>query len=176
MDNDLNMEIVKRGPGRPSNAEKTGDKMSSLARAEARLRDIRGNMPSGGDNRDRFWAPEPPPGWDYQWKRLTIYNQEDPSYQVELVRNGWEPVPLSRHPEMMPKGWSGQTIDVDGQRLMERPKVLTDEARIRENRSAREAVLTKEAQLRATRDGDLGRREVQRFSKSRESIPIPDEA
>lgn len=176
-------EIIKRGPGRPpkegysmSSTASADPKAASLARAEARLREIRGNMPEGGDNRDRFYAPPPPPGFDYQWKRKTIYNQEDPAYQVELIRNGWEPVPLSRHPEMMPKGWTGQTIEIDGQCLMERPKVLTDEARLREDRAAREAVLTKEAQLRATRDGDLGRREVQRFSKSRSAIQIPDEA
>jgi len=150
------------------------DKSASLARAEARLREIRKGMPEGGDNRDKFWAPSPPDGFDYQWRRRTIYNQEDPSYQVELIRQGWEPVPLSRHPEMMPRGWKGETIEVEGQVLMERPMVLTQEARLRENRAAREAVLTKEAQLRATRKGDLGERRVTDFSKSREAIAIPD--
>jgi hypothetical protein len=146
------------------------------ARAKARLAEIRGNLPEGGADRDKFWAPEPPDGWDYQWKMRTIYNQENPAYQVELIRNGWEPVPLTRHPEMMPKGWSGKTIEIEGLVLMERPKVLTDEARARESRAAFEAVRTKEQQLSATRDGDLGKRQVLGFSKTREAIQIPDDA
>ena len=144
-------------------------------RAAIRLAEIRGSLPEGGDNRDKFWAPRPPDHYDYQWKRRTIYNQEDPSYQVELARNGWEPVPLNRHPDMMPKGWPGNVIEIEGLVLMERPLVLTIEARQREGRSAREAVATKEAQLGASRTGDLGRREVQRFSKTREAIVIPEE-
>lgn len=95
------------------------------------------------------------------------------SYQVELARNGWEPVPLSRHPELMPAGWTGETIEIEGLLLMERPKVFTDEAREQDARAAREAVLTKEAQLRDGRSNDLGPREVQRFSKSRSPIAVP---
>lgn len=148
---------------------------TSQERAARRLAEIRNGMPEGGDNRDKFWAPNPPAGFDYQWKRRTIYNQEDPSYQVELIRNGWEPVPLDRHPEMMPKGWSAKTIEIDGLVLMERPMVLTDEARAREKANARESVVTKEMQLKSTREGDLGRREVQKFSKTREAIAIPQE-
>ncbi len=147
----------------------------SASRAARRLKEIREGLPEGGENRDKYWAPEPPTGWDYQWKRRTIYNQEDPAYQVELMRNGWEAVPLDRHPEMMPKGWAGKTIEVDGLVLMERPKVLTDEARTRESRAAVEAVRTKEQQLSSTRDGDLGRRRVLGFSNTIEAISIPDE-
>lgn len=145
------------------------------ARAEARLQELRGQLPSGGADRDKFWAPDAPDGWSYEWKRRTIYNKEDPSYAVELLRQGWEPVPLSRHPEMMPRGWNGTTIEVEGLVLMERPKVLTEQARARDARNARDHVRTKEQQLRATRDGDLGERQVHRFSKTREAIPIPDE-
>jgi len=146
----------------------------AAARAEARIREIRGQMPDGGETRDKFWAPPAPDGWDYQWKRRSVYNQEDPAYQVELARQGWEAVPLSRHSEMMPKGWSGQTIEVEGMTLMERPMIFTKEARMREDRAAREAVITKEAQLRSSRKGDLGNREVLAFNKSREAIAIPD--
>lgn len=150
----------------PSTAE-------SLARAERRLSEIRGTMPEGGETRDKFWAPAPPPGFDYQWRRRTIYGQEDPAYQVELTRQGWEPVPLDRHPQMMPKGWSGRSIEVEGMILMERPKILTDEARERERRAALEAVLTKELQLSSTKEGDLGRRQVLGLSKTREPMAIP---
>jgi len=147
---------------------------SSLARAEARIRELREGGTSPGQARDRFWAPQPPDGWDYQWKMKLLMGEEQHAYAVELARNGWEPVPLSRHPDLMPVGWSGTTIEVDGLILMERPKIFTDEARAEEQRAAREAVLTKEAQLRDGRAGDLGPREVHRFSKSRGAIAIPD--
>jgi hypothetical protein len=100
-------------------------------------------------------------------------NEEQHHYIVELSRNGWEPVPLARHPEMMPQGWKGETIEVEGLMLMERPSVLTDEDRAEEVRLAREAVYTKEQQLRSGRDGDLGRRQVLNHSKSRSPIDVP---
>ena len=95
------------------------------------------------------------------------------SSDLELARNGWEAVPLNRHPDMMPHGWKGETIEVEGLVLMERPSVLTQEDRAMEARNAREAVAIKEAQLREGRSGDLGKREVQRFSKSTSPINIP---
>lgn len=156
-------------------AAKVDVKTSSLARAEARLREIRENIPDGGALRDKFWAPQAPEGWTYEWKVRTVMNEEMSSYIVELARNGWEAVPLSRYPEMMPSGWSGQTIEVEGLVLMERPSVLTEEDRAIEARNAREAVMTKEAQLRSGRGDDLGRREVHRLSKSRGPIDIPTE-
>ena len=149
------------------------EKKASLARAEARLREIRDSIPEGGALRDKFWAPEAPAGWTYEWKVRTVMNEEQSSYIVELARNGWEAVPLNRHPDMMPHGWKGETIEVEGLVLMERPAILTQEDRAMEARNAREAVAIKEAQLREGRSGDLGKREVQRFSKSTSPINIP---
>lgn len=164
---------VTRQAGQGAPVNKDDEKTSSLARAEARLREIRDNLPEGGALRDKFWAPQAPVGWTYEWKVRTVMNEEMSSYIVELARNGWEAVPLSRHPEMMPQGWKGETIEVEGLVLMERPSVLTEEDRAIEARNAREAVLTKENQLRSGRGDDLGRREVHRFSKSRGPIDIP---
>jgi hypothetical protein len=164
---------VARQAGQGAPVTKDDEKTSSLARAEARLREIRDNLPEGGALRDKFWAPPAPAGWTYEWKVRTVMNEEMSSYIVELARNGWEAVPLSRHPEMMPQGWQGNTIEVEGLVLMERPSVLTEEDRAIEARNAREAVLTKENQLRSGRGDDLGRREVHRFSKSRGPIEIP---
>ena len=123
------LEITKRGPGRPRNPVVEGMADSgvddSKARAEARLREIRGQANAGVGDRDKFWAPQAPDGWSYEWKTKTVLGQENPSYQVELMRQGWEAVPLSRHPDMMPAGWRGEFIEVEGQVLMERPAVLT---------------------------------------------------
>lgn len=151
--------------------------LDSRARAEARIRQLRGNpdLQDGGGERDKYWAPAAPEGWDYQWKLRSVMGQEDVDRIRQVELSGWEPVPLSRHPDLMPKGWKGETIEVGGLVLMERPKMFTDEARAEEARAAREAVLTREAQMREGRSGDLGRREVQRFSKSRGPIDVPNE-
>ena len=150
--------------------------MDSRSRAEARIRAIRSNPDlANGTERDKYWAPPPPDGWDYQWKLKSVMNQDDIDRIRQNEMNGWEPVPLSRHPELMPRGWKGETIEVGGLVLMERPMMFTQEAREEERRAAREAVLTKEAQMREGRSGDLGRREVNRFSKTRAPIDVPNE-
>ena len=114
----------------------------SKARAEARIRQIRGNPDlNGGAERDKYWAPPPPDGFDYQWKLKSVMNQDDIDRIRQNELNGWEAVPLSRHPELMPRGWRGQTIEVGGLVLMERPKIFTDEAREEERRAARDAVM-----------------------------------
>ena len=158
----------------PVKKEPQDSKAASIARAEARIRALREGGIDTTSTRDRFWAPPAPDGWDYQWKMKLLMGEEQHAYLVEVARQGWEPVPLSRHPDLMPAGWQGDIIEVDGLVLMERPKVFTEEARAEEMRAAREAVLTKEAQLRDGRAGDLGPREVHRLSKSRSAIAIPD--
>lgn len=154
---------------RPASSE------DSRARAEARIRAIRGNPDLAGGERDKYWAPPPPDGWDYQWKLKSVLNQDDVDRIRQNELNGWEAVPLSRHPELMPRGWQGNTIEVGGLVLMERPLIFTEEAKAEERRMAREAVLMKEAQMREGRAGDLGRREVNRFSKTRAPIDVPNE-
>jgi hypothetical protein len=145
-------------------------------RAEARIREIRGNpdLIDGGGERDKYWAPPPPDGWDYQWKLKAVVGQDDLEAIRRVEMAGWTPVPLSRHPELMPRDWKGDTIDVGGLLLMERPKLFTDQAREEERRAAREAVYMKEAAMKAGRDGDLGKRQVNRFSKSHSAIAVPD--
>jgi hypothetical protein len=156
-------------------SEPDGKVLDSKARAEARVRALRNNPDlAQGSERDKYWAPPAPDGWDYQWKLKSVLNQDDIDRIRQNELNGWEEVPLDRHPELMPRGWKGNTIEVGGLVLMERPKVFTDEARAEERRAAREAVVTKEAQMREGRANDLGRREVNRFSKTRGPIDVPE--
>lgn len=118
-----------------------------------------------------------PPGWSYEWKRKTVMGMEDPAYQVQLSRMGWEPVPASRHPSYMPVGNSYNTIERKGMILMERPMELTEEARSIEARRARDRVRQKEAQLNSAPDGQFSRNHPQaqaKISKSYEAIPIPE--
>lgn len=146
------------------------------ARAAKRAAEIRGHRDEMSlDETDRFKvnASEIPAGWAYEWKRKSVYGKEDPAYEVELSRGGWEPVPASRHASMMPKG-KFETIERDGMILMERPKELSDDARAAELRRARIQVRSKEQQLTSSPDGTF-ERERPLVKKSYESMPIPKE-
>ena len=97
-------------------------------------------------------------------------------HEVELARQGWEAVPASRHPQMMPKG-NWQTIDRDGMVLMERPKVLTDDIHKENLRKARLQVRAKEAQLNQAPEGTFERDDPRvrpSIKKSFEAMPITE--
>ena len=105
-------------------------------RAAKRVAEIRAHRAGLDlDNTDQYFI-DPymvPEGWSYEWKRKTIYNQEDPSYQVRLADAGWTPVPATRdarHKAMMPTG-NYATIERDGMILMERPAEISSSAKQR---------------------------------------------
>ena len=79
---------------------------------------------------------------------------------------------------MMPENYPGSTIVRDGQMLMERPKEITDEAKAKDYRNAREQVRAKETQLSGTPAGTFERDNkgapMASVKKSYESIPIPE--
>ena len=108
------------------------DPNDPMERARRRAAELRshGSFDAGSD-KFAFDLSIIPPGWSYEWKRVTVMGASDPSYQVNLAQRGWEAVPASRHPEMMPLGYECGTIDRDGMRLMERPAIITEEARDR---------------------------------------------
>ena len=167
---------VERPPLRPEMRD------DPLARARARAAQIRENLGGAGldegDDRFRVRQDTVPEGWMYEWKRRTVFNQPDPAYEVELSRKGWEPVPASRHPEMMPVGKNYNTIERDGMILMERPRELTDEARDVELRKARAQVRQKEQQLSTAPDGTMTRDHAKvrpNISKGYEPIPVPND-
>jgi hypothetical protein len=145
------------------------------ARRAAELRNHIGNMDEGSD--DFFVPPEYiPDGWSYEWKRKTTVGMEDPAYQVQLARMGWEAVPASRHPSMMPSDNRYQLIERKGMVLMERPVEITDEAKSIEYRKARNQVRQKEEQLGTAPDGTLTRDHAKakpKIAKSYDAIAIP---
>ena len=149
-----------------------------LARARKRSEQLRGHQRDMDEGHDEFYIPKDvvPDGWTYEWKRRLLLGQEDPSYQVALAQQGWDPVPARRHPEMMPTNWKGETIERKGLILMERPTDIVDEARRIEYMRARKQVRDKEAQLSGTPEGTMTRDHAQtrpKISKSFESMPIP---
>ena len=149
------------------------DRRASLSRAEARLKEIE-KLNDGLDPEDQYAAPEPPDGFEYEWKRKTIYGQEDPTYAVELIRQGWEAVPLSRHREMMPHGWAGETIERGGNVLMERPKVLCERSRLRDKQKTAQELREKEIQLGVAPRGQFDRNSA-RVRKTFEPMAIPND-
>lgn len=151
------------------------------AKRAAEIRAHRAGVDIDGTDRFAFDTSIIPEGWSYEWKRKSIYNQEDPAYQIRLADGGWTPVPANRdarHAALMPTG-TYNTIERDGMILMERPKELTDEARDVELRRAKNQVRAKEAQLSATPDGTLDRTADPRtrpsVKKSYEAMPVPKE-
>jgi hypothetical protein len=149
------------------------------ALAEKRAAEIMEALGDDIDGTDEFYVDPAsvPSGWSYEWKRHTILNKEDPSYQVDTMRRGWTPVPANRHPEMMPTGWSGDTIDRKGMRLYERPATVTDHFKARDLSKARDQVRTKQAQLNAAPPGTFERQNkdapLAKIKQSYEPMPIP---
>jgi hypothetical protein len=149
------------------------------ARAAARAAKIRGDNGGMDEGTDEFYIPKDiiPDGWTYEWKRHTIWNQEDPAYAVQLAREGWEPVPAKRHPQMMPSSWEKGTIERKGMLLMERPSEISEEVRRIDLRKAREQVRIKEAQLAGTPEGTMSRDHdrVKPSIKKSYDMPIPED-
>jgi hypothetical protein len=149
---------IEKAPARKDvrEAVREEDPRERAAKRAEQIRQQRGDADM--DAIDEFYIDPRsiPEGWSYEWKRHTFLGKEDPSYQVQVARGGWECVPASRHPEMMPAG-NYTIIERKGQILMERPLILTSEARDVELRRARNQVRAKEAQLSATPDGTMTR-------------------
>jgi hypothetical protein len=158
--NTLTLEGKKPSAADSDSPAKELSPAERAAKRAAELRDHWGAEFSA--NSDRFWFDPKivPDGWSYEYRMLTVLGREDPSYQVELAYAGWEPVPASRHPELMPKGYTGQTIDKDGMRLMERPLVITEAARKRDHSTAIQQVKDKEAQLSGSKTGEFERKKA----------------
>ena len=164
----------ERAPMRPP--MRADDSRSAAAKRAAEIMGHIENVSMEGV--DNFAAPKPPDGWTYEWKRHTIYNQEDPAYQVKLAQTGWEPVPLSRHPETMPSNAKSATIERDGQILMMRPKEVTEHFQKLDKQRARDLVRFKEQQLAGTPDGTLTRddpRVKPKIKKGYSPLDIPTE-
>jgi len=147
--------------------------------AAARAAELRNHSDTDSGSDEFFVEPGIiPDGWSYEWKMRTVLGAEDPAHQVALQRKGWEMVPASRHPEMMPLGYTGTMIIRKGMVLMERPLVITQEARDIENRRARLQVRAKEEQLSAAKPGEFERankgENLARIKKGYEAMPIPE--
>ncbi len=150
------------------------------ARAARRALELREQTASDDDGVDKFYIDPKliPDGWSYEWKTYTVLGKENPSYQVAMAHKGWEAVPRSRHPQLMPINYQGETIEREGLILMERPLEITNEAKARDLRIARAQVRGKEEQLGASPAGTFDRankdQSLVKVKKSFEAMPIPE--
>ena len=145
------------------------------ARAAARAAEIRGHLGGMDAGTDEFFIDPAiiPDGWSYEWKTETVYGAENPAYQVSLSMHGWDGVPTSRHPSMMPGDGAHTIIRRKGMILMERPEEITQEARAIELQRARGQVRVKEQQLSNAAPGTFDRN-LAKVKKGYEPMPIPE--
>jgi hypothetical protein len=173
----MNIQANKNQTVEVKLSKANSEKSAAERAAEIRESFANGNMDEGVD--DFFIDPKViPGGWTYEWKRFTVFNQEDPSYQVTLRRAGWEPVPATRHPELMPVNFTEKTIIRKGMMLMERPTEITNEIRNIDQRRAIDQVRVKEKQLNESQPGQFERNNkdnsLVKVKKSYEAMPVPD--
>jgi hypothetical protein len=166
---------------RPNMRPDTVKEESPRDRAARRTAELRGHDTDlGDDGTDDFFIELGiiPDGWSYEWKTRTVLGAEDPAHQVALARRGWESVPASRHPELMPMNYNGVEITRKGMVLMERPMEITQEAKDATLRRARVQMRDKEAQLQQAKGGEFDRTNkgdpLVKISKKYEAIPIPE--
>lgn len=103
---------------------------------------------------DIFHIPDEliPKGWSYQWCAVSVVGNTEilMDQNLMMAENGWRPVPSSRYPgRFMPQGHQGN-ITRGGQMLMERPTVLSDEARAEDIRNARQLISDRNDSLKLT--------------------------
>lgn len=117
-------------------------------------------------------------GWTYEWKRYTTLNQPDPSYYAQLGQQGWTPVPAERHPGVFLPPDAVGPVTRGGMILMERPLVLTEEARREQYQRAidRLRIANRQHGQVGVAQGD-GRVELTRANtfvrQEREAVPTP---
>jgi uncharacterized Zn-finger protein len=88
-----------------------------------------------------------PKGWTYQWNVVTVTGNPDVvhSMNMEMAANGWKPVPADRHPGIF------MPIGAKGERLEERPEILTAEAKWEDEQNAKNLVRDRNESLKLTK-------------------------
>ena len=113
-----------------------------------------------------------PAGLSVEWKRFSCYGKPDPAYMARLQRQGWEPCPVDKWRFLVGDEYEGKTVDIEGMRLMQRPKELTEEARREDYEIATGQVKNKMQQLSSTPEGQLERKVLKsNVSIGRAAIP-----
>ncbi len=103
---------------------------------------------AGGDLYEKVKCADPE--WTYQWNAVSALGKEMDEQELQMLANGWRPVPASRHPGIYSApGYEGQIV-VKGLRLEERPKRLTEEAEYEDRMRAQKQTRDQTDALRLT--------------------------
>lgn len=74
--------------------------------------------------------PHPEPGYEFRWIRVSTLGESDPSNVSVKLREGWEPVKASEHPEIQTLGRNGSfpdSIEIGGLILCKTPKEFVEQ-------------------------------------------------
>jgi len=88
--------------------------------------------------KERVWKPAAllpeftqKPGWVHRWVRVSLLNEPDNMNVSSKMREGWEPVLHSEHPELItgtqPQGQYKNNIEIGGLLLCKAPKELMEQ-------------------------------------------------
>lgn len=128
-----------------------------------------------GSNRFEFDRSMIPSGQTYEWKRKSVFGQEDHENLVNLEQNGWTPVPADRHPELSGRrAIAGAEICRGGLILMERPNEITEEARELDNFAAKHQVAAQVQRLGLEGKRVAGKGIKTSYDPPPESQSVPD--
>lgn len=128
-----------------------------------------------GSNRFEFDRSLIPAGMHYEWKRKSVFGQEDTENLVNLEQNGWAPVPADRHPELSGRrAVAGSEICRGGLMLMERPIEITEEARELDNFAAKHQIAAQVQRLGLEGKRAAGKGIKTSYEAPPESQAVPD--
>jgi hypothetical protein len=100
--------------------------------------DNRKDRDIGARKETREWKPpsllpeiKQEPGWAYRWVRVSLANEADNLNVSSRMREGWEPVKHSDHPEVNlpvnPNSSFGDSIEIGGLLLCKMPQEMVDQ-------------------------------------------------
>lgn len=76
-------------------------------------------------------TPNPEPGFDFHWVRVSTQGQADPMNVSSKLREGWEPVKAADHPEIVTMGVENErfkdNIVIGGLMLCKTPTELVED-------------------------------------------------
>lgn len=129
------------------------------------------------------WAPasalpevKEVPGWKYRWIRTSMLGQADPTNVHKRMREGWEPVKLSEHPEL--QLYVSQTarlpdsIEVGGLVLCKTPAEFVEQRNAYYNRQTESQAQAVDNSFMKENDARMplfkeGKSEVRKFGKGK---------